>query len=277
MTPPAEPPAGLLAGLPAGPPTGLPPGPAVLVAAVAGLVLGSFLNTFVDRWPRGESLLHPPSRCERCGRRLRPWELVPVLSWLFLRGRCRGCGAAIGWQAPLVEAATGFLFAAVAARAAGWADLLLGWGLMALLVVATGVDLKVRLIPDVANGLGAAWGLAVGFVAQGEGFWPHAASGAAAGLLFGFIRLASRGGLGLGDVKLAAVLGLYLGPRATPVALFAAALLGGGVAAALLATGKRSRGDELPFGPFLALGGLVGWFWGGELAAAYLRWSGWTG
>lgn len=266
----------LPAGAPA-PPAGLPAGPVMLVAGVAGLAVGSFLNTVIDRWPRGESLLHPPSRCEHCGRPLRAWDLVPLLSWLALRGRCRGCGAAIGWQAPLVEAATGLLFAGVAAAAAGWGELLLGCGLMAVLVVATGVDLKVRLIPDVANGLGAAWALLIGFSGQGTGFWTNVASAAGAGLLFWFIRVASRGGMGAGDVKLAAVLGLYLGPRATPLALFAAAIVGGGVAALLLATGKRSRGDELPFGPFLALGGLLAWFWGDEMVAAYLRWSGWAG
>lgn len=253
-------------------------GPAATAAAgVVGLAVGSFVNTFIDRWPRGQSVIAPPSHCDRCGRRLRPLEMVPVLSWIALRGRCRTCRAPIGWQAPLVEAMTGALFAAVAARAAGWPDLLLGWGLMALLVVATGVDLKARLIPDVAGGAAAAWALAVGLASRGAGFGPHVAAGVAAALLFGFIRLASRGGLGLGDAKLAAVLGLYLGPRAAPVALFAAAVLGGGVAAALLATGKRSRGDELPFGPFLALGGLIAWFWGGELVAAYLRWSGLRG
>ncbi|MDI3299551.1 MAG: prepilin peptidase [Bacillota bacterium] len=255
----------------------LPVWAATLLAGLVGLAAGSFLNTVIDRWPRGESLLRPPSHCESCGRRLGPLELVPVASWLVLRGRCRTCGAPIGWQAPAVEAATALLFAAVAAAGRGWAERLLGLGLVALLVVATGVDLKVRLIPDGANALGAAWALLVGFLGRGAAFWPHLAAGAAAGLLFALIGLLSRGGLGGGDVKLAAVLGLYLGPASAAVALFAAAVLGGGVAGVLLATKKRARRDELPFGPFLAAGALVAWFWGGPIAAAYLHWSGLAG
>ncbi|MCL6522714.1 MAG: prepilin peptidase, partial [Firmicutes bacterium] len=206
-----------------------PPGAAnglLLLAGAVGLAAGSFLDTVIDRWPRGESLLRPPSHCESCGRRLRAAELVPVASWLWLRGRCRTCGAPIGWRAPAVEGATALLFAAVAARARTWGELLLGLGMAALLVVAAGVDLRVRLIPDGANALAAAWAAGVGLLARGAGFWPHLATGAAAGLLFALIALLSRGGLGGGDVKLAAVLGLYLGPASTAVALFAAAVLG---------------------------------------------------
>ncbi|MDI3317281.1 MAG: prepilin peptidase [Bacillota bacterium] len=245
-----------------------------LLAALVGLAAGSFLNTVIDRWIRGESLLRPPSHCESCGRRLEPWELVPLASWLALRGRCRSCGAAIGWQAPAVEAGTALLFAAVTATGRGWAETLLGLGLVALLVVATGVDLRVRLIPDAANGLAAGWALAIGFLARGGGFWPHLAAAAGAGLLFALIGRLSGGGLGGGDVKLAAVLGLFLGPAPAALAFFAAAVLGGGVAGFLLVTGRRSRRDELPFGPFLAAGALVAWFWAGPLIGLYLRWSG---
>ena len=323
-------------------------GAAAVLAGLTGLLVGSFLNTFIDRWPRGESVLAPPSRCEHCGRRLGPLELVPVLSWIFLRGRCLRCGAAIGLQAPVVEGATGLLFATVAATARTPAELWLGLGLVAVLVAVTGTDLKEQLIPDVALLAGLAWALVLllagltawgpwlytGWPAQGNegpaalgtgrgerwsgdpgvarlpdlGAGPGAetggtgiravASGPAAaaghpwrvavlgawgtsltaavgaGLALGLVRWASRGGLGPGDVKLAAFLGLYLGPRATLVALFAAAVLGGIVAGFLLMTGRRARDDAIPFGPFLAAGGLAGWFWGDALAAAYLRWAG---
>ena len=261
-------------------------GPTVaLLAGGAGLAVGSFVNTFIDRWPREEPVTAPPSRCEHCGRRLRPLELIPVLSWIVLRGRCRTCHAPIGWQAPLVEAATGLLWAAVAVHARSPAELLLGLGFTAVLVAVTGVDLKCQLIPNVALLAGLAWaglvGLALaGVLGAGEpgagelGPWTGRLLAAlAGGAVFQVLRWASRGGLGFGDVKLAAWLGLYLGPRALPVTLFAAAIAGGVMATALLATGRRGRRDVIPFGPFLALGGLVGWFAGEAVLDAYLRWG----
>ena len=301
-------------------------GPAVTVlAGIAGLAVGSFLNTFIDRWPREEPVTFPPSRCEHCGRRLRPLEMVPVASWIVLRGRCRTCGGAIGWQAPLVESVTGLLFAAVAAAAGTPAQLLLGLGFVAVLVAVTGVDLRCQLIPNVALLAGLGWAALVVLalvvpgpwagwlaapvapaslegagagafavpgpdepapasaatpsaplirppaVAPGWASWARALGAAAVGgLIFQILRWGSRGGLGFGDVKLAAWLGFYLGPRALPVALFTAAILGGLVAAVLLLTGRRGRRDVIPFGPFLAAGGLVGWFFGEGLWQAYL-------
>lgn len=264
---------------------------ATAAAGVVGLAVGSFVNTFIDRWPRGQSVIAPPSRCDRCGRRLRPLEMVPVLSWIALRGRCRTCRAPIGWQAPVVEAMTGVLFAAVAATAANGAQLMLGLGFVAVLVAVAGVDLRCQLIPDVALLTGAGWALLVNLlipadepaqglatswlrppaVGGGGAHWAGSLGAAAvAGAVFQVLRWGSRGGLGFGDVKLAAWLGLYLGPRALPVALFAAALLGGLVATGLLVTRRRGRRDAIPFGPFLAVGGLVGWFGGEALWAAYV-------
>ena len=244
---------------------------AVALAFVLGLVIGSFLNVVAYRLPRGESLAHPPSRCPNCGAPVRPYDNIPVLSWLVLRGRCRNCGHPISARYPLVELTAGLLFAAVVLAKDDAIDIALGLLLVTALVPIVLIDLEHRLIPNKITLPAAIAGL-VAIVALDLDFLPEAliAAVAAGGFFFLAAVLYPRG-MGMGDVKLAGLLGLYLG-RAVGPALFAALILGVVVGALIIARKGAAAGRKtaVPFGPFLAIGGLLGFFFGEGLANDYL-------
>jgi leader peptidase (prepilin peptidase)/N-methyltransferase len=245
---------------------------AVLAAAVAGLLVGSFLNVVAYRLPRGESLVHPRSRCPGCGTPIAPYDNVPVLSWLLLRGRCRTCGTPISPRYPLVELATAVLYALVVLNADKGLDVALGLLLVTALVPITLIDLEQRLIPNRIT-LPAAIGAILAGALLDPGFVPEQLiAGAAAGGFFLLAALAYPRGMGMGDVKLAGVLGLYLGRAVAPgifIALIAGVLVGVVVIARKGA--QEGRKTAVPFGPFLALGGLVSFFVGEGLVDAYLE------
>jgi len=251
--------------------------PLLVLSGVLGLAVGSFLNVVIHRVPRGESLLRPGSHCPACGAEVRPWQNVPVLSWLLLRGRCAGCRVRISARYPLVEMATAALFVAVTARFGLAADLPAYLYLAAVSLALALIDLDVRRLPNTivlpSYGIGAALLLAA--AAAGHD-WAAAARGLLAmALLFGLylaIAYSYRGGMGLGDVKLAGVLGLYLGWlgwSSVLVGAFAGFLLGGLVGVALLATRRAARRSALPFGPFMLTGALVAVFLGDPIASWY--------
>ena len=241
------------------------------LAGVLGLLVGSFLNVVVWRLPRGESLLRPRSRCPQCGTPIKPYDNVPVLSWLLLRGRCGNCGAPISARYPLVEAVTGALFAAVVLGRSGTLDVVLGLLLVTALVPITLIDLDQRLIPNAIT-LPAAVAALVAGVALDISFVPEQLiAGAAAGGFFLLAALAYPRGMGMGDVKLAGMLGLYLGRAVAPalfIALIAGVLVGGVIMARLGA--REGRKAAVPFGPFLSLGALIAMFVGDGLVDAYL-------
>ena len=241
------------------------------VIALGGLLVGSFLNVVAHRLPRGESLAHPPSRCPGCGAGVRPYDNVPVLSWLLLRGACRDCRAPISARYPLVEAATALLLALVALVHGLSPQTALGLVLVALLVPITLIDLDERIIPNRLTGPGAL--AAIGLLAALEpGALPeHLAAGAGAALFFGLAAVARPGGMGMGDVKLAGMLGLFLGASvafALLVALVAGTVVGVAIMARLGAAAGRKT--AVPFGPFLALGGVVALLAGAPVLDAYL-------
>jgi leader peptidase (prepilin peptidase)/N-methyltransferase len=244
---------------------------AIALAAVGGLIVGSFLNVVVYRLPRGESLLHPRSRCPSCGTQLRAIDNIPVVSWVALRGRCAHCGAPVSARYPLVELTTGVLYAAVVATQDDAVRIVLGLLLVTTLVPITLIDLDHRIIPNVITGAAAIAAL-VAIVALDTDFLLEAVIAAVAG--GGFFLIAALlypRGMGMGDVKLAAVLGLYLG-RAVAPAILIALIAGVVVGAAIIARkgAKEGRKTAVPFGPFLALGGMVAFFVGNELVDAYL-------
>lgn len=250
--------------------------PAVAAGAL-GLLVGSFLNVVVHRVPRGESLLRPASRCPGCGHPVRPRDNVPVLGWLLLRGRCRDCGTGIGARYPAVELLTALVFAVLTLRIGP------GWSLPAFLylgaagVALAAIDIDTRRLPDAivlpSYAVGAA--LLVPAAAAG-GAWPHYGRALLAALaLFAFylaLALVYPAGMGFGDVKLAGLLGLYLGWLGWGELLVGAflgfllgALAGGGLMLAGRATGKTA----IPYGPFMLLGALVAVCVGGPLAQLY--------
>ncbi len=226
------------------------------VAALIGLAIGSFLNVVIYRVPLGESIMFPASRCPSCQRPLSAWENIPLLSWVALRGRCRSCHAAISSRYPLVELLTAALFCLSALEfglgLAGLAAALLS----AFLIVTVFVDIDHLLILDVVTLPVAGAGLVIALLA---GRAVPALEGAALGAaLFGLIYLGTRGaGLGLGDVKLAACVGIFLGLTDALAAFAAAFVIGAVLALPVLALRKRRGRDVLPFGPFLVLGALI--------------------
>jgi leader peptidase (prepilin peptidase)/N-methyltransferase len=251
---------------------------AVLVlVGVLGLVVGSFLNVVVYRLPRGESLLRPGSHCPHCATALRPWHNVPVLSWLALRARCAYCRQRISARYPLVEAGTALLFVAVAARLGPTWALPAYLYLAAVSVALALIDIDVRRLPNAivlpSYLVGAL--LLVPPAVAGADWWPLGRGLLAMVVLGGlYLALATayRGGMGLGDVKLAALLGLYLGWLGwTPVLVgtFAGFLLGGGFGVVLLAARRADRRTAVPFGPFMLAGALLALFLAGPVATWY--------
>ena len=238
-------------------------------AGVLGLAAGSFFTVAVYRWPREQSLVRPRSHCTACGRTLRPLELVPVLSWLLQRGRCRGCGTAISWRYPAIELASGAVACAAALTFGPTLRGLAALVLVLTLVPVVVIDLEHKLIPDVIVLPAAAVGLGLAVAAGPERWWVPVTAALGAALFLLLLSLIYPGGMGLGDVKLALVLGAVLGASVVPalaVAFAAGALLG---AVLLVRLGRSARTMAIPFGPFLAAGALVALWFGPALLDWY--------
>ena len=243
----------------------------VVLAFVLGLAIGSFLNVVIYRLPRKESLLHPPSRCPHCGTNIKPYDNVPVLGWLWLRGKCRACKAPISPRYPLIEALTGLLCAlcvlVYGADNDVWAPLLF----VLLLVPITLIDLDHHIIPNVLTAIGAVAAVVLVLAFQSDDLVEHLIAALGAGGFFLIAAIVYPAGMGMGDVKLAAVMGLFLG-RAVVPAIFAALVAGTVVGAVVIARmgAKEGRKKGIPFGPWLAFGSLVGLFAGDDLVDWYL-------
>ncbi len=242
-----------------------------MIAAVVGAIFGSFLNVVAYRLPRGESLSRPRSRCPQCQTAIRPYDNIPVLSWLALRGRCRTCKASISARYPLVEAVTGLLCALVVLAKGPDEDAVLGLVLVLLLVPITLIDLDHRIIPNKLTLAGALLAPPLVYLTDSPALVEHLIAGVAGAGFFFLALLAYPRGMGMGDVKLAGVLGLFLGAAVGP-AIFVALISGTLVGAAVIARKGAAEGRKtaVPFGPFLALGGVVALFWGDAMVDWYL-------
>jgi leader peptidase (prepilin peptidase) / N-methyltransferase len=241
-------------------------------AGVLGAVFGSFLNVVVHRLPRHESLVTPASHCPKCGTPVKPYDNVPILSWLLLRGHCRGCGASISVRYPLIEAATAALCVAAVLTHRSASAIALSLVLILLLVPAAVIDLEHRIIPNRITALGAVLALALGLALDPSGEPGRLIAAAAAGGFLLLAALAYPGGMGMGDVKLAGMMGLFLGAAVAPALLIA--LLTGvtlGVVVIARKGAQQGRKTAIPFGPFLALGGLSAVFVGHQLVAVYVN------
>src|SRR4051794_29534516 len=241
------------------------------LAAPFGLLIGSFLNVVAYRLPLGQSLVKPRSRCTSCEREVRPYDNVPVLSWLLLRGRCRFCSQKISARYPAIELLTALVFGVVVLTRGFDAGLLLDLPFAAMLIAVASIDLEYRIVPNKILLPMAVWGVGATAVIQPD-FLPQALiAGAAAFVALLLAALAYPGGMGMGDVKLAGVMGIYLGAAVAP-ALLVAFLLGSIVGVAImLRHGAAGRKKGVPFAPFMALGGLVGLLAGPELIDLYTR------
>jgi leader peptidase (prepilin peptidase)/N-methyltransferase len=252
-------------------------GAVAVVAAVLGLVFGSFATVVAWRVPRKESIVKPGSHCPLCGKLVKPYDNVPVLSYLVLRGHCRHCKASFGVRYPLVELAVAGLFVAVAFRVAHWA--VPAFCLLALsLVILTDIDLEHRRLPIVVVYPTLVGGAALlVLAAAGLHDWSAlgwaAIGGAVPLVVFAAIFFATHQGMGWGDVRLAGMCGMFLGFlgwRYLAVGFIAALVLGGVIGVALLATGVADRKTKIPYGPFLAAGTIIGVLFGGPLARIWL-------
>ncbi|SEQ86396.1 leader peptidase (prepilin peptidase) / N-methyltransferase [Azotobacter beijerinckii] len=279
------------------------PGPAfAFCAALLGLVVGSFLNVVIHRLPKmmlrdwqaqarevlelpGEApgeifnLLLPHSHCPHCGHEIKPWENIPLLGWLALRGRCSACKAPIGARYPLVELACGLLSAHVAWHyGLDWqagAMLLLGWGLLAMSLI----DYDHQLLPDslvlpllwlglILNNFGlfvsledALWGAVAGYLSLWSVYWL-------------FKLLTGKEGMGYGDFKLLAMLGAWGGWQILPLTILLSSLVGAVLGIAILRLRKAESGTPIPFGPFLAIAGWIALLWGEQIVGTYLQFAG---
>jgi leader peptidase (prepilin peptidase)/N-methyltransferase len=238
---------------------------------IGGAVTGSFLSVVAHRVPRGESIVGPRSRCAGCGAQIAAYDNIPILSWFLLRGRCRHCDERISIRYPLIEIATGLLFAlTVLVLHDEPAQLVLGLVFVATLAAITLTDLELRLIPNKILLVSAVAGVALVVALDPSSLSERAIATAAAGGLLFAIAFAYPRGMGMGDVKLAAVMGLYLGRAVAPALLigFAAGSIFG---LALIARhGAAARKQAVPFGPFLALGGVIGLLAGEQIVDWYL-------
>jgi len=237
----------------------------------AGLLIGSFVTVVAHRVPRGESVVGGRSHCPACGAQIAAYDNVPALSWLLLRGRARCCGTQISPRYPLTELTVGVLYAATALVLSDEAgEIALGLVFVTMLVAVTVTDLERRIIPNRILLVAAIAGLAIVVATDPASLPERVIAAAAAGGLLLAAALAYPRGMGLGDVKLAATMGLFLGRDVAP-AILVAMLAGSLVGLAMIARhGAAARKRAIPFGPFLALGGVAGLLAGDELVDWYL-------
>jgi len=243
---------------------------AATFAGVLGAIVGSFLNVVAYRLPRHESLVSPASHCPSCGTPVRPYDNIPILSWLLLRGHCRSCSEPISPRYPLVEALTAALCVGAVLAHDTAAGIVLSITLILLVVPAALIDLEHRIIPNRLTLLGAILALVLGTALDPAGEPERLIAGAAAGGFLLIAALAYPGGMGMGDVKLAGVMGLFLGRAVAPAILIA--LLAGVLVGAVIMARKGAhagRKTAVPFGPFLALGAIVAIYAGQPLIDLY--------
>ncbi len=245
----------------------------LVAAALYGLCIGSFLNVVIYRLPLGQSLASPPSRCRNCGYQLRWFDNIPVLSWVFLRGRCRACGVSVSWQYPIVELITGALFVLVVWLTPMGPLVFARLILVSILIVLFGIDLEHQILPNVITLPGIIVGLLFSLVAPPGITAALIGAVLGGGILYaiaaGYYLWRREEGMGMGDVKMLAMLGAFLGWRAVLVTLIVASFTGALVGLGMMALQRGGMKYALPFGTFLALGAVVAMLAGDPLIAWY--------
>ena len=242
-----------------------------IIVFVYGLIVGSFLNVCIYRIPRGEPFGMSRSRCPSCGAPILYRDLVPVASWLLLKGSCRQCGSRISPMYPAVELLNALCWL-WAYRAYGFGPgALLAALFLSVLIIVAGIDLGHRIIPDSLNVIVAVLALPYIFFASPEPLLSHIIGAFAVSLPFFAVAVLSKGGMGGGDVKLMAAAGLFLGYRLVLLALLAGSVTGAAVSLGLMAAKKAGMKTAVPFGPFLAFGLGLSVLWGREIIGWYFR------
>lgn len=244
---------------------------ALALAFVGGLIFGSFLTVVAHRVPRGESVVGGRSHCPHCGAQVAAYDNLPVFSWLLLRGRSRCCGERISARYPLTELTLGALWVAtVAVLCDDPTEIALGLVFVATLLAVTLTDLERRVIPNKILAVSALFGVTIAAAGDPSSLPERAIAAVVAGGILFLVVFAYPKGMGLGDVKLTALMGLYLGRNVAP-AVLVALLVGSAVGLTMIARhGAAARKQAIPFGPFLAFGGVIGLLLGDQLVDLYL-------
>jgi leader peptidase (prepilin peptidase) / N-methyltransferase len=246
---------------------------APLLAAIFGLFIGSFLNVCVHRIPRGESIVFPPSKCPGCGNKIKPWDNVPVLSYLLLLGKCRGCGEKISLRYPVVEILSGLLAVTMLYRFGATPAALIYYAWSCALLVITFIDIDFQIIPDslslggIVVGLVLVWWLPVSYRDALIGL--VAGGGLLMAVIYGYYFFTGKQGMGGGDVKLLAMIGVFTGWQGVLFTIFMGSLAGTLVGIPWALVNRKNLQAAIPFGPFLALGGLVYVLWGELIVGWY--------
>ncbi len=240
-----------------------------MVFFILGVIIGSFLNVAIYRLPKGESIIYPFSHCLFCGKRLMIWELIPVISFIALSGRCSRCKQKIPTIYPVVELLTGILFFLIYKRY-GYSPEFWGYAIfIAILIVSSGIDITVGIIPNHINIIGLLCGIMFGLICGKASYHLY---GAVLGFsIFALIYFFSRGGMGAGDVKFAAMIGSFLGVKLLLVSVFIAFISGAAVGMLLIIISKKGMKSSIPFGPFMCFGAIVTLLCGNELIIFYIN------
>lgn len=239
---------------------------APFITAFIGLFIGSFLNVCIYRIPRDESIVFPASRCPKCGRAIRPWENIPVLSYLFLMGRCRGCREKISLRYPVVELLSALLAVAMLYRFGLTPSFLIYYLWACALLVITFIDIDFQIIPDslsiggIVVGLVLVWWLPISYKDALIGLCVGA--GLLISIIYGYYFLTGKQGMGGGDVKLLGMIGVVTGWQGVLFTIFMGSLIGTLVGVPWAYAQKKNMQAAIPFGPFLALGALIYVLWG---------------
>ncbi|WKA56253.1 prepilin peptidase [Planococcus shixiaomingii] len=241
---------------------------------IFGLVFGSFFNVVGLRVPKKESIAYPPSHCTNCNRQLTAIDLVPVLSFLFLKGKCRTCGSKIHWVYPLMEFITGALFTLSFLHFGFTPELVIAILFVSLLVIITVSDIAYMLIPDKVLLPFAALLLALRFIIPLDTWWDSLLGAVVGFSLLFLIAVVSKGGMGGGDIKLFFAIGLVVGTMGTLMTLFFASIIGAVVGIIQLRITKQGRKTPIPFGPSIAVGALIVYFYGFGILDWYMSFMG---
>lgn len=249
-----------------------------IFAFIFGAVVGSFLNVCICRMPKDESVVSPPSHCPVCNYQIRWYDNIPIVSYLFLRGKCRGCHTGISIQYPLVELINGLLTLALFLRFGPTLAFAVLFLFCSALVVITFIDLEHQIIPDEISLSGIVVGFICSFFITGHG-WINSLLGILLGggflwlVAYGYQLATGRDGMGGGDIKLLAMMGAFLGWKAVLFIIFASSLLGSVIGVSIMLLQKKDSKFAIPFGPYLALGAVLYIFYGRQVILWYLRLS----
>lgn len=250
----------------------------LVIAFLFGSIIGSFLNVCIYRMPKGQSLVSPSSRCPSCGIPIKPYDNIPVVSFVILGGKCRYCRAKISLRYPFVESLNGLMYALTVWRFGLGVHSPVLFAFCSAMIVITFIDLDVQIIPDSITLPGIVISLIAGSLILPDpfmrssllGFRDAAIGLASGGFLFYLIAVLSKGGMGGGDIKMMAMIGAFSGWKSVLLTTFAGSLLGSLVGISLMIFKGKGRKTRIPFGPFLAVGAMISLFYGQEILSFYL-------